>query len=260
MTRRCSICSSSGHSKRTCSTRKAAAGEGGVRLFGVRLTDGSSVKKSSSMGNLSHCSSAGDDLPEGYHSDDPALGSASARRETRRKKAIPWTIEEHRQFLVGLEIFGKGDWRSISRNYVPSKTPSQVASHAQKYFLHQSNAAKRKRRSLFDIVQDMDTNSSSMPQQFSFLPLSSGIGNEKLTMSSSRESYIKNPVHSLDLSLKPVIMPLPFQLWPPTSSSFKNDPKEPGKELVGISQLTLEETKTVKIEPLPLSLRQPGEP
>ncbi|KAL3840855.1 hypothetical protein ACJIZ3_025446 [Penstemon smallii] len=248
MTRRCSICSSSGHSKRTCSTRKAAAaaGEGGVRLFGVRLTDGSSVKKSSSMGNLSHCSSAGDDLPEGYHSDDPALGSASARRETRRKKAIPWTIEEHRQFLVGLEIFGKGDWR--------------IASHAQKYFLHQSNAAKRKRRSLFDIVQDMDINSSSMPQQFSFLPLASGIVNEKLTMSSSRASYIKNPVDSLDLSLKPVIMPSPFQLWPPTSSSFKNDPKEPGKELVGISQLSLEETKTVKIETLPLSLRQPGEP
>lgn len=68
---------------------------------------------------------------------------------------IPWTEEEHRMFLLGLQKLGKGDWRGISRNYVISRTPTQVASHAQKYFIRQCNVSRRKRRSsLFDIVAD----------------------------------------------------------------------------------------------------------
>jgi hypothetical protein len=47
----------------------------------------------------------------------------------------------------------QGDWRGISRHFVHSRTPTQVASHAQKYFIRQNNLNKRKRRSsLFDIV------------------------------------------------------------------------------------------------------------
>lgn len=66
---------------------------------------------------------------------------------------IPWTEEEHRTFLAGLEKLGKGDWRGISREFVTSRTPTQVASHAQKYFLRKNNPGKRKRRSsLFDVV------------------------------------------------------------------------------------------------------------
>jgi len=52
--------------------------------------------------------------------------------DQERRKGIPWTEEEHRLFLLGLTKFGKGDWRSISRTYVTSRTPTQVASHAQK--------------------------------------------------------------------------------------------------------------------------------
>lgn len=58
-------------------------------------------------------------------------------------------------FLLGLQKLGKGDWRGISRNYVTTRTPTQVASHAQKYFIRQSNVSRRKRRSsLFDMVPD----------------------------------------------------------------------------------------------------------
>lgn len=52
----------------------------------------------------------------------------------------------YRRFLLGLMKYGKGDWRNISRNFVITKTPTQVASHAQKYYLRQLSGGKDKRR------------------------------------------------------------------------------------------------------------------
>ncbi|KAJ4900017.1 myb-like transcription factor family protein [Raphanus sativus] len=161
MTRRCSHCNQNGHNSRTCPNR-------GVKLFGVRLTEGS-IRKCASMGNLSHHSSGsglsglvsnnpaspgdGPDhgVGDGYASEDFVPGSSSSSRE--RKRGNPWREEEHRMFLLGLQKLGKGDWRGISRNYVKTRTPTQVASHAQKYFIRLYNVSRRKRRSsLFDIV------------------------------------------------------------------------------------------------------------
>jgi SHAQKYF class myb-like DNA-binding protein len=79
--------------------------------------------------------------------------------EQERRKGIPWTEEEHRLFLLGLTKFGKGDWRSISRNFVVSRTPTQVASHAQKYFIRLNSLNKKdKRRSSIHDITDAASN------------------------------------------------------------------------------------------------------
>nr|CAD1835080.1 unnamed protein product [Ananas comosus var. bracteatus] len=101
----------------------------------------------------SHCSHNGHNSRTCPNRGEALRRSSSSCRE--RKKGVPWTEEEHRMFLIGLQKLGKGDWRGISRNYVVSRTPTQVASHAQKYFIRQTNMTRRKRRSsLFDMVPD----------------------------------------------------------------------------------------------------------
>ncbi|XP_073042276.1 transcription factor MYBS3-like [Primulina eburnea] len=284
-----SQCNSNSHNSRNCSTKASTTGigggEGGVRLFGVRLTDRSFIKKSASMGNLNSnhsaaSASASADLPDGYHSDDLAHGSAAdaAFHRAQRKRGTPWTEEEHRKFLNGLQKLGKGDWRGISRNYVPSRTPTQVASHAQKYFIRQNNTARRKKRSsLFDMAPDMEAFSSSMPEGPERCSSQSRVittENEKHIVSSSHVTAGSNSsLPSLALTLKPAFMPLPFQLWPPNASSDNDDEshislplilnpapvtkKEPVKEMVAISELNLEVVGTFPVEPSSLSLRLP---
>ncbi|XP_010267151.1 PREDICTED: transcription factor MYB1R1 isoform X2 [Nelumbo nucifera] len=281
MTRRCSHCSNNGHNSRTCPTR------GGVKLFGVRLTDGS-IKKSASMGNLSSSyfyssSSAAaspnsaspssdplrDQTPvaEGYVSDDPAHASCSSNCRGERKKGVPWTEEEHRLFLMGLQKLGKGDWRGIARNFVISRTPTQVASHAQKYFIRQSNATRRKRRSsLFDMVPDMESE------------LMEAIPDE--TVKADESVKVENfaamvPGHFT------TYLPIPFPFWPsglaPAGEEInvgetshhhqvlKPTPilsKDPFNvdEVVGLSTLSLGEAAAGRIEPSPLTLKLRGAP
>lgn len=78
--------------------------------------------------------------------------------DQERRKGIPWTEEEHRLFLLGLDKFGKGDWRSISRNFVISRTPTQVASHAQKYFIRLNSLNKDRRRSSIHDITSVNNN------------------------------------------------------------------------------------------------------
>lgn len=47
---------------------------------------------------------------------------------------------------MGLQKLGRGNWRGISRFYVPTRTPTQVASHAQKHFMRVNGVTKRKSR------------------------------------------------------------------------------------------------------------------
>mmetsp|Transcript_989 Transcript_989/g.3510 ORF Transcript_989/g.3510 Transcript_989/m.3510 type:complete len:279 (-) Transcript_989:354-1190(-) len=101
-------------------------------------------------------------------------GTSAKTADQERRKGIPWTEEEHRLFLLGLAKFGKGDWRSISRNFVISRTPTQVASHAQKYFIRLNSINKDKRRSsIHDITS---VNSGEKAQQSSNPPITGTSG------------------------------------------------------------------------------------
>ncbi|XP_020527256.1 transcription factor DIVARICATA-like [Amborella trichopoda] len=88
------------------------------------------------------------------------LRQVPARRKSERKKASPWTKEEHGFFLKGLQKCSKGDWRGISRKFVVTRTPTQIASHAQKYYKRQemlSGKKNKKRVSIHDMsVDDLD--------------------------------------------------------------------------------------------------------
>lgn len=69
-----------------------------------------------------------------------------------------------RLFLLGLDKFGKGDWRSISRNFVVSRTPTQVASHAQKYFIRLNSMNRDRRRSSIHDITSINNGEMSSHQ------------------------------------------------------------------------------------------------
>ncbi|XP_047340099.1 transcription factor SRM1-like [Impatiens glandulifera] len=62
-------------------------------------------------------------LPNYELSIDEEEGNESSPKHDRRRS---------------LQMYGKGDWRSIARKSVVTRTAAQVASHAQKYFARQN--------------------------------------------------------------------------------------------------------------------------
>ncbi|PON62807.1 GAMYB transcription factor [Trema orientale] len=89
--------------------------------------------------------------------------SSTRPADQERKKGVPWTEEEHKLFLMGLKKYGKGDWRNISRNFVVTRTPTQVASHAQKYFIRQLSGGKDKRRASIHDITTVNLNDTRTP-------------------------------------------------------------------------------------------------
>lgn len=93
-------------------------------------------------------------------------GTKASSSYQDRRKGVPWTEDEHRLFLQGLENHGWGDWRSISRYSVVTRTPTQVASHAQKYKIRQDSMKEKKerRRSSIHDVTFVKNGDISAPQ------------------------------------------------------------------------------------------------
>uniref|UniRef100_A0A5B7BJT3 Transcription factor DIVARICATA n=1 Tax=Davidia involucrata TaxID=16924 RepID=A0A5B7BJT3_DAVIN len=100
----------------------------------------------------------------GHFNSDSNHGGKASRSDQERRKGIAWTEDEHRLFLIGLDKYGKGDWRSISRNYVVTRTPTQVASHAQKYFIRLNSMNKDRRRSSIHDITSVNNEDISVPQ------------------------------------------------------------------------------------------------
>ncbi|XP_049405293.1 probable transcription factor At5g61620 [Solanum stenotomum] len=111
-----------------------------IKLFGVEI----SVNNVSSYGEEST-------------SDKGGMSCTS-----RSCKGKRWSEDEQRAFLIGLDKLGKGNWTRIAKDFVPSRTPTQVASHAQKYFDRQkeNRALKRNKSSVFDINLDQESSNT----------------------------------------------------------------------------------------------------
>ncbi|KAJ4911524.1 Duplicated homeodomain-like superfamily protein [Raphanus sativus] len=115
--------------------------------------------------------------------------------EKERKKGVPWTEEEHRRFLMGLKKYGKGDWRNIARNFVTTRTPTQVASHAQKYFIRQLTDCKDKRRSSIHDITTVNVPEGNAPTTTT--PAAATVS---LTPANPFDVFLPKPHHSFAFS------------------------------------------------------------
>jgi SHAQKYF class myb-like DNA-binding protein len=104
-------------------------------------------RRSNSAGSLT-CSDDADDQDLSGTEEERRSGSSGKRSAT-----IRWTRTEHEQFLEGLERFGIGQWCSIARHCVPTRSPAQVASHHQKFAIRSNMPPERRHKaSLLDIT------------------------------------------------------------------------------------------------------------
>ncbi|KAK2444319.1 myb transcription factor family protein [Trifolium repens] len=141
--------------------------ERSITIFGVRITertnddddDNNNIQLSEYQQPLPQVSTS---TGASYVSDNVVHAPDRSRK---CKRGVPWTEEEQKLFLKGLEEIGKGDWKGISSNFVKTRTATQVASHAQKHFLHCPNQNRRRRKpSIFDLTIDKGIESSTITE------------------------------------------------------------------------------------------------
>ncbi|XP_074319481.1 transcription factor MYB1R1-like [Silene latifolia] len=206
-----------------------------VMLFGVRI-----VADSTSNNHLSQCEQVKDGV-----SCASTTTAVNRKRKRKRKPAagVEWTVEEHKLFLKGLNKVGKGNWRCISRNFVKTRTSTQVASHAQKYFnrMNNPNPGRRRRSSIFDIpansVDQMD-NENNLRAEYPEITSASSEANSEMefTISTPPVYYYYNTLppqvvlnaNTNDtnmgvLSFDPSLVSLDLSLSLSTGTSMKSD-------------------------------------
>ncbi|KAK3162599.1 hypothetical protein QOZ80_1BG0091400 [Eleusine coracana subsp. coracana] len=95
------------------------------------------------------CAGAGDTSAE------PSRSMERKKRGGERKKPEKWTEQEHNLFLEGLEKYGTGKWKTMSSEYLTTKSASEIASHHQKYRkrLEQRKRNGCKRASIHDVTE-----------------------------------------------------------------------------------------------------------
>ncbi|CAH2036900.1 unnamed protein product [Thlaspi arvense] len=245
-------------------TGGGGAGKGEIMLFGVRVVV-DPMRKCVSLNNLSDYEKSspeeetpkigdGDgedkneaDLTAGYASANDAVPiSSSSGGNRERKRGIPWTENEHKRFLLGLQKVGKGDWKGISRNFVKSRTPTQVASHAQKYFLRRNNLNRRRRRSsLFDITTEtvtgvpMEQDQVHHAQDNSSLPetnISSGHqAIPEVAVPTRTENAPQQAFHTNDSSSNYLVHPIPVTFQPNPAFNLNADAAAPAPLSLNLS-------------------------
>nr|XP_043606804.1 transcription factor MYB1R1-like [Erigeron canadensis] len=251
-------------SSTTTTGAEDTGGGGEIMLFGVRVKV-DPMRKSVSMNNLSQYHHL---LPSiiinnnnnmdvnnvaadtGYATADDAVRNQSNPTKDR-KRGVPWTEDEHKLFLLGLQKVGKGDWRGISRNFVKTRTPTQVASHAQKYFLRKTNLNRRRRRSsLFDITADLVTPMSVEEQVHED---NQGQPIVQPSMPSSQQIFPLSGFPATTFPSSPVLQPIDLQN-PVQMITFKNDNQVNNSSMQPRMDLNLNQKYETEVLPVSLNL------
>lgn len=110
-----------------------------------------------------------------------------------------------RLFLRGLEEEGKGEWKAISKKYLHTRTPAQIASHAQKFMKRKNSKTppEKRRASINDITTYSDpifSLDSQQPNQPGFLMDSQNFQPDSFTIPYNfQENFPSNQLnYSLD--------------------------------------------------------------
>ncbi|KAK0602134.1 hypothetical protein LWI29_030643 [Acer saccharum] len=110
--RKCSHCGHYGHNSRTCNGGKS------FKLFGVNIEN--SRKGSMSRENMQSV------VDVHVEAGSPFDGKRD-KAVRKGRKGIAWTEKEHNDFLAGLNMLGKGDWKGISsQSQVEHLTQNQL--------------------------------------------------------------------------------------------------------------------------------------
>ncbi|XP_011625498.1 transcription factor SRM1-like [Amborella trichopoda] len=156
----------------------------------------------------------------------PLLEEVGEMEKPLSEEAIAFSTSSRRRiqlFLAGLKKYPGSDWRSISRHCVKTRTPSQVASHAQKYYERQ-NSRKEKVKSRYSI-HDMELSESELNEleQSGAVPGAAGrcpdqVEQPNLPPSTTMLPSFESPKFEENAGQNVERMPMPMPMPAPTSA------------------------------------------